>query len=96
MLGPKPRARSSKISFDTSEALTITLIGIGTAFSLLAALSLLTVVLPMVANLLPYSDSRHPSEEGTSEERNKALAATIAVSVAMSRGHLPGEPGDSE
>ena len=29
------------------------------------------------------------TEEETAEERNKALAATIAVSIAMSQGHLP-------
>ena len=91
----KPRRGGAKISFDTGEALTITLIGIGTAFSLLMLLSLFTAILPRVANLGSGSSSSLPSEEETLAERNKALAATIAVTVAMSRGHLPDESGDS-
>ena len=69
--------------------MTITLIGIGTAFFLLAFLSLLTVFLPRIADLTGGDEATDLTEEETAEERNKALAATIAVSVAMSRGHLP-------
>ena len=78
------------IGFDTSEAVTITLIGIGTAFCLLALLSLMTAVLPRVVGLLGGAEEGVLEEETASEERNKALAATIAVSVAMGRGDLEG------
>ena len=71
------------------------MIGIGTAFCLLALLSLLTVVLPRVTRLLGDEEDAASSEKETSEERNKALAATIAVSVAMSQGHLPEDSTDS-
>ncbi len=82
------------IGFEVSEAVTITLIGIGTAFCLLALLSLMTAVLPRVVGLLGGEEEEGVLEEETaSEERNKALAATIAVSVAMGRGDL--EVGDA-
>jgi len=42
-------------------------------------------LLPRITGLFFSPDSGQSSEE----ERNKALAATIAVTVAMSRGHLP-------
>ncbi len=84
-----PEGRRSDISFDTSEALTITLIGVATAFSLLALLSLFTAFLPRVAGLFSSDEAEQSTEPETTEERNKALAATIAVAVAMRQGHLP-------
>ena len=80
------RQKGSTIDFDTGEALTLTLIGIGTAFSLLAFLLIFTTVLPYIARMLVGWGESLPGNRRNQDERDKALAAAIAVNIVLTEG----------
>ena len=89
--------RGNTINLDTGQALTITIIGIGTAFSLLTVLSILTAALHYLAKALSTISTRTaPETVDDKEKRDKALAATIAVNIALSQGHVPGKIKDAD
>ena len=90
--------RGTTINFDIGQALTITLIGVGTAFGLLAVLSILTAVLPHLTRAI-LTNSTIPATATVGddkEKRNKALAATIAVNIVLSEGKVSDERQDSD
>ena len=62
------------------EALTLTIIGLSTAFSLLFFLS---ISIWIVGKLFADKSDQVPEGEVFQEERNKALAASIAVATLV-------------
>ena len=90
--------RGITINFDTGQALTITSIGVGIAFGLLAVLSILTAVLPHITKAISTSPTIPATETAgdDKEKRNIALAATIAVNIVLSEGKVSDEIQDSD
>ena len=82
-----PRNRSKGLkpitTFGSGEALALTIIGVGTAFTILLFLMLLTLVLGPLSRKLSHKEIVVPAEELNNETRNKALAASLAVSIAL-------------
>lgn len=82
---PRNRSKGLKTitTFDSGEALALTVIGVGTAFTVLIFLMLLTLVLGPLSRMFSDKEAVVPTEELNNETRNKALAATLAVSIAL-------------
>ena len=62
------------------EGLKLTALGVGTAFALLLFLSLSIWI---AGKFLGPKDAQDAPDEGSSEQRNKALAASIAVATLL-------------
>lgn len=81
------------------DAAMLTAIGVGTAFSLLIVLTLIVTVVGRVLAAFPRlgglettsaGDAGPGAAQASGEERDKALAAAIAVTVAMERSKRTG------
>ena len=68
--------------------MTLTIIGIGTAFSTLAVLALLTSLLRYIDTKLGLSKLENNYTLEKSPGKDKALAAAIAVSLALEAGTI--------
>ena len=75
-------------NFDSEQAWTRTIIGIGTAFSILALLALLTSLLRYIDSKLGLTKSEKDNTLQKSPGKDKALAAAIAVSLALESGSI--------
>ena len=85
---------------DQPDALILTGIGIGTAFSVLIFLLVAVLIIRLVARLLNKDEQESAAQEGTPtndpDMRNRATAAAIAVTVLLeSRPYLHGEPNSA-
>ena len=81
--------------FDAGEALTLTLIAVGTAFAVLVLLMLVTTALKHVKPFFERSSHLNVQPE-KDDDHDKALAAAIAVSLALqdsesTKGNTPNE-----
>ncbi len=79
------------------DALILTGIGIGTAFSVLIFLLVAVLIIRLVSRLINKDEQESAAQEETPtddpEMRNRATAAAIAVTVLLeSRPYLRGEP----
>jgi hypothetical protein len=68
---------------------------VGTAFTVLLALMLLTFALGKGSRLLSGGRSLSPAEEATNESKDKALAAAIAVNIALAEEERANPAGRS-
>ncbi len=82
------------------DALILTGIGIGTAFSVLIFLLVAVLIIRLISRLINKDEqdpaAREETPTGDPEMRNRATAAAIAVTVLLeSRPYLRGEPNSA-